>query len=82
MLRILPLADDLILPQAKQEIYFINRIGQELPFAKRWLSATSERLDHKNVSPTPSFRDRRLLSPVNELKTHITGLTNSARPTG
>jgi hypothetical protein len=26
MLRILPLADDLILPQARQEIYFFNRI--------------------------------------------------------
>jgi hypothetical protein len=31
MLRILPLADDLILPQAKQEIYFFNRIGRLLP---------------------------------------------------
>ena len=31
MLRILPLADDLILPQAKQEIYFFNRIGLFLP---------------------------------------------------
>ena len=31
MLRILPLADDLILPQAKQEIYFFNRIGRYLP---------------------------------------------------
>ncbi|MFK3607796.1 hypothetical protein A7D21_28580 [Pseudomonas sp. AP19] len=31
MLRILPLADDLILPQAKQEIYFFNRIGRSLP---------------------------------------------------
>jgi hypothetical protein len=30
MLRILPLADDLILPQAKQEIYFFNRIGRLL----------------------------------------------------
>jgi methylaspartate ammonia-lyase len=29
MLRILPLADDLILPQAKQEIYFFNRIDQK-----------------------------------------------------
>jgi len=29
MLRILPLADDLILPQAKQEIYFFNRIGRK-----------------------------------------------------
>ena len=29
MLRILPLADDLILPQAKQDIYFFNRIGQK-----------------------------------------------------
>jgi len=28
MLRILPLADDLILPQARQEIYFFNRIGR------------------------------------------------------
>ncbi|MFJ2334037.1 hypothetical protein [Pseudomonas helleri] len=33
MLRILPLADDLILPQAKQEIYFFNRIGRLLPEA-------------------------------------------------
>jgi hypothetical protein len=31
MLRILPLADDLILPQARQEIYFFNRIDPELP---------------------------------------------------
>ena len=31
MLRILPLADDLILPQARQEIYFFNRIGRSLP---------------------------------------------------
>jgi len=31
MLRILPLADDLILPQARQEIYFFNRIGQKQP---------------------------------------------------
>ncbi|MGE1153929.1 hypothetical protein [Pseudomonas kitaguniensis] len=34
MLRILPLADDLILPQAKQEIYFFNRIGQKQSFLK------------------------------------------------
>jgi len=33
MLRILPLADDLILPQARQEIYFFNRIGRSLPVA-------------------------------------------------
>jgi hypothetical protein len=32
MLRILPLADDPILPQAKQQIYFFNRIGQKEPF--------------------------------------------------
>jgi hypothetical protein len=32
MLRIPPLADDLILPQARQEIYFFNRIGQEQTF--------------------------------------------------
>jgi hypothetical protein len=31
MLRILPLADDLILPQAKQDIYFFNRIGRFRP---------------------------------------------------
>ena len=31
MLRILPLADDLILPQAKQESYFFNRIGRLRP---------------------------------------------------
>ena len=31
MLRILPLAEDLILPQARQEIYFFNRIGQKQP---------------------------------------------------
>jgi hypothetical protein len=31
MLRILPLADDLILPQARQEIYFFNRIGRLRP---------------------------------------------------
>ncbi|WP_426115334.1 hypothetical protein [Pseudomonas sp. DSP3-2-2] len=29
MLRILPLADDLILQQARQAIYFFNRIGQK-----------------------------------------------------
>jgi hypothetical protein len=29
MLRILPLADGVILPQAKQESYFFNRIGQK-----------------------------------------------------
>jgi hypothetical protein len=34
MLRILPLADDLILPQARQEIYFFNRIGRLLPATK------------------------------------------------
>jgi len=34
MLRIPPLADDLILPQARQEIYFFNRIGRLLPDAK------------------------------------------------
>jgi hypothetical protein len=34
MLRILPLADGVILPQAKQESYFFNRIGQELPFGE------------------------------------------------
>lgn len=33
MLRILPLADELILPQARQEIYFFNRIGRPLPVA-------------------------------------------------
>ncbi|OCR26173.1 hypothetical protein AFK24_06480 [Pseudomonas syringae] len=32
MLRILPLADDLILPLARQEIYFFNRIGQKRTF--------------------------------------------------
>jgi hypothetical protein len=32
MLRIPPLADDLILPQARQEIYFFNRIGQKRSF--------------------------------------------------
>jgi hypothetical protein len=31
MLRILPLADGVILPQAKQESYFFNRIGQKQP---------------------------------------------------
>jgi hypothetical protein len=31
MLRILPLADDLILPQARQEIYFFNRIDPKQP---------------------------------------------------
>ncbi|KWS93974.1 hypothetical protein BVY11_25155 [Pseudomonas amygdali pv. morsprunorum] len=31
MLSILPLADGVILPQAKQESYFFNRIGQEQP---------------------------------------------------
>jgi hypothetical protein len=34
MLRILPLADDLILPQARQEIYFFNRIDPKRSFAK------------------------------------------------
>lgn len=34
MLRILPLADDLILPQAKKEIYFFNRIGRFLPLVR------------------------------------------------
>lgn len=29
MLRILPLADDSIFPQAKLEIYFSDRVGQE-----------------------------------------------------
>jgi len=33
MLRIPPLADDLILPQARQEIYFFNRISQKQPLA-------------------------------------------------
>ena len=33
MLRILPPAYDLILPQARQEIYFCNRIGQNRPVA-------------------------------------------------
>jgi hypothetical protein len=31
MLRTLPLADEQILPQAKQESYFFNRIGQKQP---------------------------------------------------
>lgn len=34
MLRILPPANDHILPQAKQEIYFFNRIGRKQPFTK------------------------------------------------
>ena len=34
MLRILPLADDLILPQAKQEIHFFNRIDPKQPFVE------------------------------------------------
>jgi hypothetical protein len=34
MLRIPPLADDLILPQARQEIYFFNRIGQKPPLVE------------------------------------------------
>ncbi|RMR39038.1 hypothetical protein ALP86_04847 [Pseudomonas amygdali pv. mori] len=33
MLRILPPADGVILPQAKQESYFFNRIGRLLPLA-------------------------------------------------
>jgi hypothetical protein len=33
MLRILPLADELVLPQSRQEIYFFNRIGRFLPLA-------------------------------------------------
>jgi hypothetical protein len=37
MLRILPLADDLILPQARQEIYFFNRIGRYPPVEENWL---------------------------------------------
>jgi hypothetical protein len=37
MLRILPLADDLILPQARQEIYFFNRIDQKQPLAEALL---------------------------------------------
>jgi len=32
MLRTLPLADEQILPQAKRESYFFNRIGRVLPF--------------------------------------------------
>ncbi|EGH19456.1 hypothetical protein Pgy4_41444, partial [Pseudomonas savastanoi pv. glycinea str. race 4] len=31
MLRILPLADGVILPQAKQESYFFNRIDPKRP---------------------------------------------------
>jgi hypothetical protein len=34
MLRILPLADGVILRQAKQESYFFNRIGRFLPVAR------------------------------------------------
>ncbi|WP_206745443.1 hypothetical protein, partial [Pseudomonas syringae] len=33
--RILPLADGVILPQAKQESYFFNRIGRKLPLISR-----------------------------------------------
>ncbi|MEE5067559.1 hypothetical protein V2J97_26330, partial [Pseudomonas alliivorans] len=33
--RILPLADGVILPQAKQESYFFNRIGQKQSFKPR-----------------------------------------------
>lgn len=36
MPRILPLADDVILPQTRQEIYFLNRIDPTLPVAN-WL---------------------------------------------
>jgi len=39
MLRILPLADDLILPQARQEIYFFNRIGRFLPVATIYIGS-------------------------------------------
>jgi hypothetical protein len=34
MLRTLPLADEQILPQAKRESYFFNRIGQKRTIKK------------------------------------------------
>jgi len=63
MLRILSLADDLILPQAKQEIYFFNRIGQKRTFnpsvtvqsnalnivASRYVSLVSTGAKHPNT---------------------------------
>ena len=53
MLRILPLADGVILPQAKQESYFFNRIGR-----KQSVTCTYKYLGQftlKSSMPTPSI---------------------------
>jgi len=49
MLRALPLADGSILPQAKQESYFFNRIGQQRSFRCVWFF-DSERLVYPDAS--------------------------------
>jgi hypothetical protein len=56
MLRILPLADDLILPQARQEIYFFNRIDPELPSA---MGCFGSILLKKSVFSNSQITDRR-----------------------
>jgi hypothetical protein len=47
MLRILPLADDLILPQARQEIYFFNRIGRQQTVAMNCTTTVRDKNWHK-----------------------------------
>ena len=57
MLRILPLADDLILPQAKQEIYFFNRIGPKLTVDKRLNHLKQTANFEREMKPSDNFYD-------------------------
>jgi hypothetical protein len=52
MLRILPLADDLILPQARQEICFFNRIGQKRSLHQYDINWPKQHLMHPNRPPS------------------------------
>jgi len=54
MLRILPLADDLILPQAKQEIYFFNRIGQKQPLMTDRFQPERQKDGRRSISAFPA----------------------------
>ena len=60
MLRTLPLADEQILPQAKQESYFFNRIGQEQTIANLAPKRTSPMvITLDSTQPTLTLRSAR-----------------------
>jgi len=60
MLRVLPLADDLILPQARQEIYFFNRISRKQLFTRQIpLQSRNSISGYQTTRPERVFRLKR-----------------------